>query len=175
MRLDLGGIAKGFAAGEAIATLKKEGIDRALVAAEGDIVVSGPPPGAEGWTIAIAGPESREAKPTRWLRLHDRAVSTSGDLERFVEIDGVRYSHIVDPKTGVGIVDRASVTVVAPDGATADALDTAASVLGPERGLALVDATEGAAGIFVRLDPKDGRRLIFESRRFADLHATEEP
>ncbi|HWE36759.1 MAG TPA: FAD:protein FMN transferase [Isosphaeraceae bacterium] len=175
MRLDLGGIAKGFAAGEAIAALKKEGIDRALVAAEGDIVVSGPPPGAAGWTIAIAGPEAREAKPSRWLMLHDRAISTSGDLERFVEIGGVRYSHIVDPKTGAGIVDRASVTVVAPDGATADATATAASVLGPERGLALVDATEGAAGLYVRAGDEDGRRRVFESRRFADLHATDQP
>lgn len=171
MRLDVGGIAKGFAAGEAIAVLKQEGIERALVAAEGDIVVSGPPPGAEGWSIAIAGPESREAKPSRWLVLRDRAVSTAGDLERFVEIGGVRYSHIVDPRTGVGIVDRASVTVLAPEGATADALDTAASVLGPERGLALIDATEGAAGLFVRV--ADGKRRFFESRRFAELHATE--
>jgi thiamine biosynthesis lipoprotein len=111
--------------------------------------------------------ENPGAKPERFLLLHDAAVSTSGDSERFVEIDGRRYSHIVDPKTGLGVVDRCSVTVVARDGATADALDTTVYVLGPESGLPLVEATDGAAALIVRV--VDGTRKRFESRRFRAL------
>ena len=91
------------------------------------------------------------------MRLNNAAVSTAGDAERFVEIDGRRYSHIVDPKTGLGVVDRASVTVVARDGATADALDTAVYAMGPSRGLPIVEATEGAAALIVRRIDVDGR------------------
>ncbi len=170
MKLDLGGIAKGYASGEAIATLRREGVDSALVAGSGDIVVSGPPPGRLGWTIAVAPlmPEA-EGKPGRTIVLKEAAVSTSGDAEQFVEIDGVRYSHVLDPKTGIGLTERRSVTVIAPDGATADGLDTAACILGPDRGLALIEATPGAAGLFVRLTPTG--QEIRESRAWAG-HAT---
>ena len=106
MKLDLGGIAKGYACGEAIAVLSASGITSALVAGAGDIVVSDPPPDAAGWTIGIAPLEAPSAPPRQFLRLKDAAVSTSGDAERFVEIDGKRYSHIVDPQTGLGVVDR---------------------------------------------------------------------
>jgi thiamine biosynthesis lipoprotein len=167
MKLDLGAIAKGYAADEAVKVLKRDGIRSALVAGAGDIVVSGPPPDAEGWKIGVAPLENPGAKPERFLLLHDAAVSTSGDSERFVEIDGRRYSHIVDPKTGLGVVDRCSVTVVARDGATADALDTTVYVLGPERGLPLVEATDGAAALIVRV--VDGTRKTFESKRFRAL------
>ena len=92
------------------------------------------------------------------MTLHDAAVSTSGDTERYVEIGGKRYSHIVDPKTGLGVVDRCTVTVIAPDGATADALDTAVYVLGPERGLPLVEPTQGASAYIVR-QTAEGRRI----------------
>ncbi len=170
MKLDLGGIAKGFASGEAIATLKREGVDRALVAGAGDIVVSGPPPGAEGWTVGIAPLEAPGgSEPSKRLLLRDAAVSTSGDAERFVEIGGVRYSHIVNPKTGVGLVDRVSVTVIARDGATADALATACCVLGPRRGIKLIDDTEGAAALFVRASETT------ESARFKDLPVSPVP
>ncbi len=113
-------------------------------------MVGEPPPGADGWTIGIAPIDAPDAPPSRYLRLQNAAVSTSGDSSRFVEIDGRRYSHIIDPKTGLGVVERASVTVVAPDGATADALDTSVYLLGPDRGLALVEAIEGAAALIVR-------------------------
>ena len=164
-KLDLGGIAKGYAAWEAVAALKRLGIDRALVAGAGDIACSGPPPDKVGWTVAIPGPDG---KPGRSILLHDAAVSTAGDTEQFVEIGGKRYSHIVDPKTGLGLTDLMTVTVVAPDGATADALDTTARILGPEAGLKLIDATPGASGLLVRLNP-DGTRQTFESSRFRDL------
>lgn len=153
MKLDLGGIAKGYASDAAIRVLKEQGIHRALVAGAGDIAMSGPPPDAMGWRIAIARLDDPKLPPARVLLLHDLAVSTAGDTERYVEIDGKRYSHIVDPKTGLGVVDRCSVTVIAPDGATADSLDTAVYCLGPERGLPLIEATPSASAYIVRITP----------------------
>jgi thiamine biosynthesis lipoprotein len=148
MLLDLGGIAKGFAVDEAMKVLKRHRIPRALVAAGGDIVVSAPPPGARGWVIGIAALESTEAPPSRYLLLRDRAVSTSGDAHQYVDIGGVRYSHIVDPHTGLGLTGRSSVTVVANDCTTSDGLATAASVLGPSSGSRLIDLTPSAAALF---------------------------
>ena len=145
VKLDLGAIAKGYASQEAVAALRSLGITRSLVAGAGDVVAGDPPPGEPGWRVGIAPLESPgTARPERLLALKNAAVSTSGDAERFVEIGGVRYSHVVDPKTGIGLNGRRSVTVVAPDGATADALDTAVSILGPRRGLELVAQFPGA-------------------------------
>jgi FAD:protein FMN transferase len=148
MQLDLGGIAKGCAADEALAVLKKHGITSALVAAGGDIAVSRPPPGTEGWKVAIA-PLPGEKGAGRHLLLRDAAVSTSGDAEQYVEIDGKRYSHIVDPRTGLGLVGRMSATVVAKKGIDSDSLTKVACVLGPERGLKIIEAA-GASGRVVR-------------------------
>jgi thiamine biosynthesis lipoprotein len=148
MRLDVGGIAKGHASDAALARLREFGITRALVAGAGDIVVGDPPPGAAGWTIGIA-PLDPSRAPDRYLSLRNAAVSTSGDAERYVEIDGVRYSHIVDPRTGLGLTGRSSVTVVAPDGTTSDSLATAISVLGPDRGLSLAEEAEGVEVLIV--------------------------
>ena len=168
MKLDLGGIAKGYAAGEAIATLRQQGVTRALAAGAGDIVAGDPPPDADGWTIGIAALEGPRARPERYLSLRNAAVSTAGDAEQFVEIGGVRYAHIVDPRTGLGLTRRISVTVVAPEGATADSLDTAVAVLGPAEGLPLVEATAGAAALIVRRGD-DGRREVIESQRMKAL------
>lgn len=164
MKLDVGGIAKGYASQAALDVLKAMGIRRALVGGAGDIVVGDPPPDADGWKVAIApvDPKSSYRPPT--LLLKNAAVSTAGDAERFVVIDGHRYSHIVNPRTGMGHEDRAAVTVVAPDGGTADALETTAYLLGPERGLKLVDETPGAAALFQRLTPEGVK--TFESSRF---------
>jgi thiamine biosynthesis lipoprotein len=164
MKLDAGGIAKGYAAQAALDVLKAAGIKRALVAGAGDIVVGDPPPGARGWKVAIAPLQPSQSAPPPTLLLSNAAVSTAGDAERFVTIDGHRYSHIINPATGLAVEDRASVTVVAADGATADALETTVYILGPERGLKLVDQTPGAAAIFFRLT-KDGVKS-FESSRF---------
>ena len=163
MLLDLGGIAKGYAADEALATLKRYGIERALVAGGGDIAVAGPPPGKQGWRIAIAPLESQSGRPTAGSRiqnrkskiqnllLRDAAVSTSGDAEQHVDLGGVRYSHIVDPKTGMALTGRSSVTIVAPNCTASDGLATAVSVLGPERGVELVKDTQGAGVLFVKV------------------------
>jgi thiamine biosynthesis lipoprotein len=171
MLLDLGGIAKGYAADEAIKLLKSYGIDQALVAAGGDIVVTNPPPAAKGWTIGIASFDSPNKPPTIYLLLHDAAVSTSGDAEQHVEIQGVRYSHIVDPKSGQALTGHSSVTVVAADGTTSDSLATAVSVLGPERGLKLVDSMKAAALIIQAT--QQGQRT-FKSKRWKFIPLAEE-
>ena len=109
----------------------------------------------------------RWALPDRYLVLENAAVSTSGDTERFAEIEGTRYSHIVDPRTGLGKVERASVTVVAPDGTASDSLATTIYLLGPERGFALADATPGVAALYVRKTGEETEELV--SKRWSDL------
>jgi thiamine biosynthesis lipoprotein len=173
MQLDLGGIAKGYTADEVLRALRQHGITRALVAAGGDIAVSRPPPDAEGWTIGIAPLEDPNQKPSRYLLLHDAAVSTSGDAEQYVEINGKRYSHIVDPRTGIGLVGRQSVTVVARHGIMADSLTKVVSVLGPERGLAIIESQEGVAALVVRKTDKGTE--TFASKRFANLPFGKKP
>jgi thiamine biosynthesis lipoprotein len=159
MQLDLGGIAKGFAADEALAVLKRQGIDRALVAAGGDIALGAPPPGKEGWRIGIAPLQSPDAPPTHFLTLHDAGVSTSGDAEQYVEIGGKRYSHIIDPRTGEALTGRSSVTVVASSATASDSLATAASVLGLQQGLQLIESTSGA-GVYIVQETARGMREI---------------
>jgi thiamine biosynthesis lipoprotein len=145
VKLDLGAIAKGYASQEAVKALKSLGITRCLVAGAGDIAAGDPPPGQSDWRVGIAPLDAPgSGKVDRFLSLKNASVSTSGDAERFVEIGGVRYSHVVDPKTGLGRTGHSSVSVIHPDGATADALDTAISVLGPERGLKLIAEFPGA-------------------------------
>jgi FAD:protein FMN transferase len=166
MMLDLGGIAKGYAADEALSVLKRDGITSALVAAAGDIACSRPPPGREGWRIDIAAPapSSKSAdKSARYLSLHDAAVSTSGDSEQHLDVGSERYSHIINPATGMALSGRRRVTVVAPRGITADSYAVAVCVLGPERGLKLIDATEGTSALFVE-ESREGFQH-FESRR----------
>jgi FAD:protein FMN transferase len=148
MRLDLGGIAKGYAADEMQKTLKSHGITSACVAAGGDVCVSNRPPGKPGWMISIA-PLEKTGKVTTQLMLENQAVSTAGDLEQYVEIDGIRYSHIVDTKTGLGLTTRMSCTVVAPHGVDCDAADTAVCVMGQERGLKMINQQPGMACVIV--------------------------
>lgn len=147
-RLDLGGIAMGYAADRVIRLLRDRGIAAALVDASGDVAAAGRPPASGGWRVAVAG-LAGAGEPTSMIELVDAAVTTSGDAFQAVEIDGVRYSHIVDPRTGLGVAGPAAVTVIAGDCTTADALATAASVLGPGAGAALINAFPGSAGRFV--------------------------
>ena len=167
MKLDLGGIAKGYAADEALAVLKQHGIDRALVAAGGDIAMSGPPPDAEGWTVGILPLAPDEVKSPRHLILHDAGVSTSGDAEQYVEIDGKRYSHMIDPRTGLGLLGQRSVTVVAPNGITSDSLTKVVSVLG-EAGLKIIEKQKGVSARIVRLT--DNGAEITATKHFPKLY-----
>lgn len=178
IRLDFGAIAKGFAADEMVKVAAVHGVPIALAAAGGDIAAGDPPPGAEGWRIALAelGDESDESNessseppphPATLLVLSHAAVSTSGDEWRSFEIGGVRYSHIVDPRTGMGLTRRVLSTVVAPDGATADALATATNVAGPERALELVARFAGSEARIVTLE--NGTPIACASPGFARM------
>jgi FAD:protein FMN transferase len=124
MRLDLGGIAKGYILERAVAELRLRGVRRSMVVAGGDIAAGDAPPGTRGWTIAT--PQDSSVRT-----LHNACASTSGPEFQYVEIGGVRYSHVVDPRTGLGLINALSASVVAEDCALADALATALTVLGP--------------------------------------------
>jgi thiamine biosynthesis lipoprotein len=123
MRLDLGGIGKGYAADEALKVLRANGISSALIELGGDIVLGDAPPASKGWVIQVPNAGDKD------LLLHNTAISTSGDTEQYVEIDGVRYSHVVDPATGMGLTQRVQATVIAKDGLTSDPLSTALTIL----------------------------------------------
>lgn len=140
MRLDFGAIGQGIGADRALAKLGELGIERALVDVSGDLALGAPPPGADGWRVAIAG-ESGE--PPRVLVLARCGVTTSGDTEQFVELGGVRYSHVVDPRTGHALTHAARSTVVARDATDADALATAFGVLGPKSAIELARTLPG--------------------------------
>ncbi len=148
MQLNVGGIAKGYILDRALDTLSAEGVSRAMIEAGGDIVMSGPPPDRSGWQVRLpgAGPEGR----ARSLHLAHAAVSTSGDTHQFVDIDGTRYSHVVDPRTGIGLTHRLLVTVVAENGTTADGLATTVGVLGPDAGRAFLDEHYPSARAYIR-------------------------
>lgn len=170
MLLDLGGIAKGDAADQALIVLKRRQITRALVAAAGDIAAGDPPPGRVDWRIGIEAFESPTKPPANVIGLHNSAVSTSGDSEQHVEIGGVRYSHIVDPKTGMALTGRRSVTVMAPHDITADCFATAICVLGHERGLRLIAGTPGTAALI--MEEESSRLHQYQSRGFPELKPT---
>jgi len=147
MRIDLGGIGKGYAADAALSVLAELGIRRALVAASGDLAIGDPPPGRSGWSVGIDAPSVGAEGFTRVLELCNAAVSTSGDAAQNLEAGGLRYSHIIDPATGMGLTLPIAVAVVARRGIDADSWSTALSVLGPERGMALIEKHEGLAAL----------------------------
>jgi thiamine biosynthesis lipoprotein len=152
MQLDLGGVAKGYAADAALAVSKSHGISRALVAASGDIAVGDAPPGQSGWRVsvgALGSDPASKAPVAHTLLLENAAVSTSGDAEQFVVIEGKRYSHIVDPRTGIGLTERLQVTIVSRRATETDAFATAVSVLGAETGLRVVDSQSGLAALLL--------------------------
>jgi thiamine biosynthesis lipoprotein len=167
MRLDLGGIGKGYAADAAMLILKGRGIDRALIAASGDIAVGDPPPGERGWRVGIATLGTRTNQIARTVLLHNAGISTSGDSEQFIEIGGVRYSHILNPATGLGLTNRIQATIIGPNAISTDSLDTTVSILGVKRGLALADALPGTAALILTRD--DGHEQTFTSSRYKRL------
>ncbi|BDC52937.1 FAD:protein FMN transferase [Bryobacterales bacterium F-183] len=135
MQLDLGAIAKGYAADQMLKNLHDAGFPIALIAASGDLAIGDPPPGRPGWTVELgATGETRD--------LHNCGVSTSGDESQYVVINGQRYSHIVNPKTGLGLHKTGMVTVIAPTAMESDAWSTALSVSG-QRGLKVRGVTKG--------------------------------
>lgn len=143
IRLDLGGIAKGYAADQALQAVVKAGFSRAMVVLGGEVSVGAPPPGQAGWKVAIA---NRPAEAP--LLLAHAAVSTSGDAEQHLELNGLRFSHIVDPRTGWALTTSPQITVVTQSGLWADPLATAASVLSPDDAEKLLDRFPPSAGLF---------------------------
>jgi thiamine biosynthesis lipoprotein len=132
MQFDLGAIAKGYAADEGLKSLRRLGVTRALIAVSGDVVAGDAPPGTKGWRIGLEPAGGQ-------IVLRNAAVSTSGDAEQFREIGGVKYSHIIDPKTGLGLRSSITVTVIARRGLDADPIATAVSVMGENRGRAVFE------------------------------------
>ena len=174
--VDLGGIAKGYAGDEAISIYRKHGIKSAYVNLGGNVVVLGKKPDGKPWKIGIQNPRSVNGEYIGIVDVVNKAVVSSGDYERFFEEDGVRYHHILDPKTGYpsesGLI---GVTIVADVSVDADALSTATFILGLDKGMELVQKLSGVEAIFVTSDKKvyvtDGLRKSFKfsdkSKEFA--------
>jgi thiamine biosynthesis lipoprotein len=141
MQLDLGGIAKGYILQQAVRTLTARGATCALVEAGGDIVVGDPPPGRDGWQIDADGADAEFRQ--RASRLKGAALATSGPTAQFLEVDGVRYSHVVDPRSGIGVTNGLVAHVIADDAATADALATALTVVGSKDAPAVLERFPG--------------------------------
>lgn len=147
MALDLSGVAKGFAVTRAVYVLARAGIESAIVDAGGDVGLLGRPPGGSLWRVGIKHPRAEGLIAV--VNLEEGSVATSGDYQRFVMIDGVRYHHIIDPSTGYPARGVMSATVVTERALNADALATAVFVMGAESGMAFVERTEGVEAVIV--------------------------
>jgi FAD:protein FMN transferase len=145
MRLDVGGLGKGFVAQAALDWLQSRGFPAAMVNAGGKIVIGHPPPGKKGWLIGINAPGEKEMILPHLLLLKDISIATSGDIYQYVEFNGRRYSHIVNPKTGIGLTRRRNVTAIAADGTTSDWLATACSILPLHKSMKLIKRFPGGA------------------------------
>ena len=161
-RLDLGGFGEGLLIDRGVRVLQDAGIQAGLVEASGELRAFGKKPGRKTWRIGVRHPRDPEGGLIGVIQIAEGGVSTSGDYERFFIDHGKRYCHILDPKTGVPASRCISVTIVAPDAWTADAYDTAVFVLGPEKGMALIERTPGMEGII--MTERDGRIQQFVSK-----------
>lgn len=154
-QIDLGAIGKGYAVDKALKVVKKYDIDNACINLGGNIYVLGTPPGKNAWKVGVQHPREN-GEILGYLELKDEATATSGDYERFFEIDGKRYSHIIDPRTGRPVSGTIAVTVVAPTGTEVDTLSTSIFVLGPEKGFELIKKISGADALIV-YEGEDGK------------------
>lgn len=164
MRMSLGGIAKGYAVDAAARVLREEGLAAFFVQAGGDLFVQGRKPDGSAFRVGVRDPRGRDQ--TDWfamLEVVDHAFSTAGDYERGFIKGGKRYHHIIDPRTGFPATACRSVTVWARDAFTADAVDDAVFILGPEKGLALVESLDDAGAVIV-----DARNKVWVSERLKD-------
>ncbi len=161
MRMNLGGIAKGFAIDAAARVLVGEGITSFFAQAGGDLYIAGKKPDGSRFKVGVRDP--RSASPNDFFALievEDHAFSTAGDYERAFVKDGKRYHHIIDPRTGYPATASRSVTVWAKDALTADAIDDAVFILGPEKGLALVESIDDCGAVIV-----DASNKVWISKR----------
>ncbi len=144
MAIDLGGVAKGYAVDQAIEVLKKRGIEAALINAGGDIRVMG----KRRWKVSLQHPR-KEDEVLAVIRLQDRAIATSGDYQRYFIKEGKRYHHIINPETGYPAIECMSVTIIASQAIQADILATSIFILGPEKGMKLIESSEDVEGIII--------------------------
>lgn len=172
MQLDLGGIAKGFTSDQIVRLLRDRGITRALCGAAGDIAVGDPPPNRSDWRIAIQSLKSPDQN-SEYVKIRNYGISTSGDTYRAAIVEGKEYSHIIDPRTGQGLSNRIGATTIAPEGAITDWTGTAISVMGPEKGLAMIERIPGAAARVITID-EHGNEKVYESKRLAGFLAPRE-
>jgi thiamine biosynthesis lipoprotein len=156
MRIDIGGIGKGYAADRAVEVMRKAGASAGVVALSGDIKTFGQLPDGQGFPVGIRHPRN-EGAVLAWIDLQDEAISTAGDYERYFERDGIRYHHILNPHTLQPARGCQSVTVIAREGVWADGLDTGIFVMGPERGMELVEHLVDVEAIIV---DAEGRMLV---------------
>ncbi len=166
MRIDIGGIGKGYAADRAVEEMKRAGAIGGIVALSGDIKAFGILPERNGFPVGIRHPREEGALIVM-IDLNNEAISTAGDYERFFERDGVRYHHILDPQTLHPAGACQSVTVIAKEGTMADGLDTGIFVLGPEQGMALVERLPGVEAIII---DQEGKITVSSGLR-ARVHA----
>ncbi|MGQ1911624.1 FAD:protein FMN transferase [Marinifilum sp. RC60d5] len=151
MKIGFGAIGKGYAANKALELMSKMDLDGALVNASGDLISWGKDEGGKSWRIGISNPKEKN-HIFSWLTIDETAVVTSGNYEKFILIDGERYSHIIDPRTGYPVKGLSSVTIICPNAELADALATSVFVLGKEDGLKLINKLKGIECIMVTDD-----------------------
>jgi len=149
MKIDLGAIGKGYAADQMLAVLKARDIPRCMVVAGGEVVTGQPPPGKPGWQVEVGTADAAEGKGYT-LTLSMEAVSTSGDEHQFLELNGHRYSHVINPLTGWAIEGESSTSVIARDSTTADALATALSLMPAQEGKRAAESVPGVSVLWVR-------------------------
>lgn len=153
MALDLGGIAKGYAADEAARILRSHGVERAIINLGGNILTLGKKQDGSLWRIGIQDPESSRGEYAMIVQLEDTSLVTSGPYERFLLLEGELYHHILDTKTGYPVeTDFSSASIITKNSLLADALSTSVYALGLEKGLALLNELDGVEGIFFTED-----------------------
>ena len=173
MRLGLGGIAKGYAVDRCAEVLRRHGLRDFMVQAGGDLFVAGQK-GSAHWMVGVRDPRAPKGIIAK-MAIQDHAFSTAGDYERAFLLDGKRYHHIIDPKTGYPATASRGVTIFAPTAFLADALDDAVFILGPERGMALVDSYPGCSAMIVDASNKVWVSKSLEGRLERTAAPTEGP
>jgi thiamine biosynthesis lipoprotein len=158
MRIGFGGIGKGYAAERAKYILRSNGVENGIVNAAGDLTTWGLQPDGKPWTIGIAQPNQTNT-PFSYLNISDMAIATSGNYEKFVSINNKRYSHTIDPKTGLPVTGIQSVTIISPNAEIADAMATPVMVMGIEVGLNLINQLKNIECIMI-----DEKNRIFTSK-----------
>ena len=148
MRVGFGGIGKGYAADRAKALLQRAGVKSGVINASGDLITWGAQPSGKPWTVGIASP-SQSRTPFSFLEVSNNAVATSGNYEKYAVVNGKRYSHTIDPKTGFPVSGIKSVTIICPSAELADALATPVMVMGCKAGLNLINQMKGVACIII--------------------------